>query len=82
MDELEKAGYITTGLKPVVDQVRKCGNIANHKLPASTEQDSLTTLKITEHLLEAIYELAGMELRQPPQPPTAPTAAAGQATVT
>jgi Domain of unknown function (DUF4145) len=60
VDELDKAGYITMGPKSVVDQVRRRGNMANHELPASTEMDSLTTLKITEHMLEAIYELAGM----------------------
>jgi hypothetical protein len=52
------------------------------RIAASTEQDSLTTLKITEHLLEAIYELAGMGTPAALQPPTAPTAATGQATVT
>src|SRR6266536_1251756 len=82
VDELERAGYITTGLKTVVDQIRKRGNIANHELPSSTEQDSLTTLKITEHLLEAIYELPGMGTPATALAATAPKAAVGQATVT
>lgn len=67
IDELDKAGYITAGLKPVVDQVRVRGNAANHDLPASSEQDSLQTLKITEHLLEAIYELPGLAIPAPQQ---------------
>jgi len=66
VNDLEKGGYITTGLKTVVDQVRKRGNVANHDLPASTEQDSLLTMTITEHLLEGMYELPGMV--QPPAP--------------
>jgi hypothetical protein len=58
--DLEATGYIVKGLAPVVDQVRHRGNVANHELPASTEQDSLVTLQITEHLLRAIYELPGL----------------------
>lgn len=66
VDALEKAGYITTGLKPVVDQVRKRGNAANHELPASSNAEALMTLTIAEHLLEAMYELPGLV----PSPPT------------
>jgi Domain of unknown function (DUF4145) len=60
VDDLSNAGYITTGLKDVVDRIRKRGNVANHELPPSTEQDSLLTMTITEHLLEGMYELPGM----------------------
>ncbi len=60
VDDLDAAGYITKGLKPVVDKIRDRGNIANHDLPASTEADSLTTIAITEHLLRSIYELPGL----------------------
>jgi uncharacterized protein DUF4145 len=67
VNELEAAGYITAGLKPVVDQVRKRGNVANHELPPSTKHDSLRMLTITEHLLEGMYELPGMVT-----PPTTP----------
>ena len=83
VDDLESAGYIIAGLKPVVDQVRQRGNVANHELPSSTEQDSLTTIKITEHLLEAIYELPGLAPAQPPvAAPMTATSATSQATVT
>jgi DNA-directed RNA polymerase subunit RPC12/RpoP len=58
---LDDAGYIPTGLKAVVDQVRERGNGANHELDASTKSDSLTTLQITEHLLKSIYELPGLK---------------------
>jgi hypothetical protein len=57
IDDLERGGYIMAGLKPVVDQVRDRGNKANHELPASTKQDSMTTLTITEHLLTGIYSV-------------------------
>ena len=57
VDDLANARYISKGMKPVVDRVRDRGNIANHELPASTEEDSLTTMAITEHLLRGIYEL-------------------------
>lgn len=60
VDALDGAGYVAPGLKPVVDLVRKRGNGANHELPASTEDDSMQTLGITEHLLKTIYELPGM----------------------
>jgi hypothetical protein len=55
IDALAKAGYITTGLKDTVDTIRERGNTANHELPASSEDDSLTTLGITEHLLTSTY---------------------------
>jgi len=60
VNDLEAAGYLTTGLKPVVDTLRSRGNIANHELPGSTEPDSLTTITITEYLLRGIYELPAL----------------------
>lgn len=82
VDVLETAGCITTGLKPVVDQVRTRGNLANHDLPASSEQASLMTLTITRHLLEAMYELPGLAVSAASQPPAASISGASQATVT
>lgn len=60
IDDLDKAGYISTGLKPAVEKIKNRGNTANHDLPASTVEDSLVTLKITEHLLRSIYEIPGL----------------------
>lgn len=60
VDDLERAGYIMTGLKDTVDSIRKRGNLANHELAATTEQQSHVTLVVTEHLLEGIYELASV----------------------
>ncbi len=60
VNALDKSGYITTGLKPVIDRIRNRGNRANHDLSASTEEDSSTTLLITEHLLKAMYELPAL----------------------
>ena len=54
---LEGAGYLPTGLKPAIDKVRGRGNIANHDLPASTEEESHSTLAITEYLLRGLYEI-------------------------
>jgi hypothetical protein len=68
VDALDQAGYIAPGMKPVVDQIRKRGNAANHDLPASTEQESLATMAITEHLLAAMYELPSLAA----PPPTTP----------
>jgi hypothetical protein len=70
MNALQSAGYITTGLEEVVDQMRDRGNVANHDLPASSEQESQVTLMITRHLMEALYELPGMAA-PPAQPPVA-----------
>jgi hypothetical protein len=60
IEDLDKAGYISTGLKPAIEKVKDRGNIANHDLPASTEADSLVTLRITEHLLRSVYEIPGL----------------------
>jgi Domain of unknown function (DUF4145) len=57
IDDLEAGNYIMAGLKPVVDQIRSRGNKANHELPASTQQESISTMTITQHLLSGIYEL-------------------------
>jgi hypothetical protein len=57
VDELEEAGLIITGLRPVVNQIKNRGNTANHKLPSSDEAASRMTLKITEHLVQGAYEL-------------------------
>lgn len=60
IDALDKAGYMAPGMKPVIDTIRQRGNVANHELPASGEQESLTTMSVTEHLLRTIYELPGL----------------------
>lgn len=56
IDCLDSARYIVPGWKPVVDAIRKRGNVANHDLPASTDREALTTLKLTEQLLRIVYE--------------------------
>ena len=60
IDDLEREGYITKGLKDVVDLIRKRGNVANHELPASSEAEAAQTLAIVEHLLHSIYELPAL----------------------
>lgn len=60
VEDLDTAGYISTGLKVAVTKVKDRGNFANHELPASTEQDSLTTMAITEYLLRGMYELPAL----------------------
>jgi hypothetical protein len=82
IDALDKAGFITAGLKPVIDQVRSRGNVANHKLPASSEQESMVTLTITGHLLEAVYELPAMTPAPSAPTSTAPSPATTTSTVT
>ena len=57
VDDLESAGYITTGLKAKVDSIRQRGNIANHELPASDAEEAEKTMAVTRHLLVSIYEL-------------------------
>jgi hypothetical protein len=57
IEALDEAGYIGTGLKPAIAKVKNRGNTANHELPASTQQESLSTLRITEHLLRSVYEI-------------------------
>lgn len=57
VDKLDSEGYIAKGLKAKVDEIRQRGNVANHKLPASTAEIALKTLSVTRHLLVSIYEL-------------------------
>lgn len=38
--------YIGVSLKPIVDQIRQRGNIANHELPASAKQETLPTIAV------------------------------------
>lgn len=60
IDDLETAGLIIAGLKPVVDQIRLRGNAAIHELPSSTQSDSLQTIQIVDHLLKSVYVLPGL----------------------
>lgn len=60
VEDLVKAGHIGPALLPSVEKVKDRGNAANHELPASTEADSVVTLRITEHLLRGIYEIPGL----------------------
>ena len=61
INDLQAQNYIMAGLQPVVDQVRNRGNKANHELPASTQQEALVTLTITQHLLIGVYELPALK---------------------
>jgi hypothetical protein len=64
INDLDNSGYIIKGLKPVIDQVRSRGNIANHELPASTDEEAAQTMQIVEHLLHSIYELPSLLMPQ------------------
>lgn len=57
VDDLAAAGLFAPSIKPAVDKVRDRGNDAAHELPHTTEQESLATLGITEHLLRGVYEI-------------------------
>jgi Domain of unknown function (DUF4145) len=57
IDALDSAGYIPTGLKPKIDEIRTRGNVANHELPASDKEVADRTLSVTRFLLVSIYEL-------------------------
>lgn len=65
---LDDQGYVPTGMKHVVESIRSRGNVANHELPASTDEDATTTMVVTEHLLRSVYELPEMI----PTPTTSP----------
>jgi hypothetical protein len=55
--DLDKAGLIVAGHRAVVDQVKDRGNIANHELAASTQDEARVTLMFTQHLLISVYEI-------------------------
>jgi Domain of unknown function (DUF4145) len=60
VNELEAKNYLAVGVKPTIDKIRARGNVANHELPASTEDEAKVTMAITEYLLRGIYELPNM----------------------
>jgi hypothetical protein len=57
IDALDAAGFIPTGLKPKIDEIRTRGNVANHELPASDKEVADRTLSVTRFLLVSMYEL-------------------------
>jgi len=59
-NDLDNKGYVATGLKEKIDGIRQRGNVANHDLPASSEDDAHRTLNVTRHLLISVYELPQM----------------------
>ncbi len=69
INDLQAQNYIMAGLQSVVDEVRNRGNKANHELPASTQQEALTTLTITQHLLIGVYELPNLSGSPTPTTP-------------
>jgi Domain of unknown function (DUF4145) len=60
IDELDAAGYVPTGLKAKIDEIRTRGNVANHELPASDKEVADKTLSVTRFLLVSIYELPNL----------------------
>ena len=64
LDDLKSGGYLTTGTEPAVQKIKDRGNAANHELPASTEQESLATLGVTQYLLRGLYEIPGLGVAQ------------------
>ena len=57
VDRLDAKGYIPTGLKAKIDEIRTRGNEAAHDLPASDPYMARKTLSVTRHLLVSMYEL-------------------------
>ncbi len=47
----------------LIDHVKNRGNTANHDLPASDEAASRLTLKVTQHLLQGVYERRSLPRR-------------------
>ncbi len=60
IDFLHENGYVPPKGKPWVDQIRKLGNTANHKIEPKREEESRLILHFTEMLLRFIYELPGL----------------------
>lgn len=57
IDDLDDKGYIPTGLKSKIEEIRDRGNVANHDLPTSTAEEAERTMAVTQHLLASVYEL-------------------------
>lgn len=66
IEDLDEAGYISTGMKPIVEMVKDRGNDATHQLEPSSRAEAEQTLSITQYLLETVYGLR--RFLPPPDP--------------
>jgi len=64
---LEQAGYVTPPMKPWVEQIRKIGNAATHKLETPDRTRAESALMFTAELLRLVYEMEYLTRRYVPQ---------------
>jgi hypothetical protein len=57
IDYLEANNFITITMKPWVDEIRKIGNNATHRISAADRQRTELTMTFLEMLLRNIYEM-------------------------
>ncbi len=55
VDDLKSEGYIAKPQHSMADEVRQQGNAAAHDLAAVSQKAARRTMKLTHHLLEAVY---------------------------
>lgn len=60
VDYLDNNNYIPPKGKPWVDEIRKLGNEANHKINVKSKPEAEKILLFTEMLLRFIYEMPGI----------------------
>ncbi|TYB73004.1 DUF4145 domain-containing protein [Bizionia myxarmorum] len=60
IDYLDNNGYVPPNGKTWVDNIRKLGNTANHKIETQNENNSKLILNFTSMLLKFIYEMPGL----------------------
>ena len=73
IDHLEKQGYVTPPMKPWVEEIRRIGNAATHKLETPDKVRAESSLMFTAELLRLVYEMDHMARRYVPQPKSSPS---------
>ena len=64
---LEQLGYVTPPMKPWVEEIRRIGNAATHKLEKPDKTRAESALMFTAELLRLVYEMEHMTRLYAPQ---------------
>lgn len=68
INDIEKAGHITSQMKDWVDEIRKIPNYATHSRSIPNDQEAKNVVNFTEQLLKLVYEIPGKAPKPSQQP--------------
>lgn len=60
IDWLEASGWVVPTARPLLEQVRRLGNEANHVIDARPLCDAELALRFVKYFLEAVYEIPAL----------------------